>query len=428
MATIDGGEMLVRALRQAGVDTVFALSGGHLDPIFIAAADHGIRLIDTRHEAAATHAADGYARATGRPGVAVATAGPGVANALTGVANAWMDAVPMLLIGGRSPLRDEDRLPLQALDQIGIMKPITKFARTVLHPDRIPEYVASAWRHAVSGRPGPVFLDFPMDVLFTPVEERSIPTFENFAPEGRPAPGPASIDAALDALEDAERPAIFAGGGVLFSGAQERLREFAELAQIPVFANSKARGAVSERGELGFGSFALATSRPARELGGPDVVLLLGARCGMFTGSSGGTRSLIPEDCRLIQVDVEAEEIGRNRDVQIGLVGDVREALDLLVERGRSRRFRDRKKWIDAALAGRDALRSLHEPVMFRLEPPIHQARLAREIAELAGGECILAVDGGETADWIAEQAVVESAGRYLSHGYLGCLGIGVAA
>ncbi|MCE2390541.1 MAG: thiamine pyrophosphate-binding protein [Proteobacteria bacterium] len=427
MAKIDGGEMLVRSLRHVGVDTVFALSGGHLDPIFLAAADHGIRLIDTRHEAAATHAADGYARATGRMGVAVATAGPGVTNALTGVANAWMDAVPTLLIGGRSPLRDEDRLPLQSMDQIGILKPITKFARTILHPDRIPEYVAAAYRHAVSGRPGPVFLDIPMDILFTPVEEREIPIFERFAPEGRPAPSLASIEAALDALESAERPAIFAGGGVLFSGAQERLREFAELAGIPVFANSKARGAVSERTELGFGSFALATSRPARDLGGgPDVILMLGARCGMFTGSSGGTRSLIPEDCFLIQVDVEAEEIGRNRDVQLGLVGDVNEALGLLVERGRKRRFRDHKRWIDALVAGRDSLRAMHESVMFRPEPPIHQARLAREIAEWADDDCILAVDGGETADWIAEQAVVESAGSYLSHGYLGCLGIGL--
>ncbi|MCA9823353.1 MAG: thiamine pyrophosphate-binding protein, partial [Dehalococcoidia bacterium] len=258
MAMINGGEMLVRALELQGVREVFALSGGHLDPIFHACDEHGFRLIDTRHEAAAAHMADGFARTTGRPGVALVTAGPGVANAITGVANAWMDAIPMVCIGGRSPLRDEDRLPLQNLDQVALMRPITKYARTVLHPDRIPEYVAAAWRHAVSGRPGPVFLDIPVDVLYTPVEESHVPTFQHFAAEGRPAADNASVERAIDALCAAERPCIFAGGGVMFSGAQDELRAFSELTRIPVLANAKARGAVSERSDLGYGSFAFA--------------------------------------------------------------------------------------------------------------------------------------------------------------------------
>ncbi len=428
MAQVNGGEMLVRALEQAGVEQVFALSGGHLDPIFQACVDHDIRLIDTRHEAAAAHMADGFARATGRPGVAFATAGPGVTNAVTGVANAWMDAIPMLCIGGRSPLRDEDRLPLQAMDQVALMQPITKFARTVLHTDRIPEYVAAAWRHAVSGRPGPVFLDIPIDVLFTPVDEEKVPTFEHFAPAGKPVPSTASVEAALDALEAAERPAIFAGGGLMFSGGQDALREFAERTQIPVLANSKARGAVSERTELGFGAYGLVASPRVHEQagGGPDVILLLGSRVGMFTGSSGGGRSVIPAECTVIQVDVEAEEIGRNRDVEIGLVGDVGEALRMLNERAGGRSFRDHRRWIDALVAAREMTRKLHDSQSSRAEPPIHQARLAREIAEFLDGDSILVADGGETSGWMAEQAIVESAGRWLSHGYLGCLGVGL--
>lgn len=428
MGFITGGEMVARALKHEGVHQVFALSGGHLDPIFQACVDHDIRIIDVRHEAAATHAADGYARATGKPGVAIVTAGPGVTNALTGVANAFMDAVPLICIGGRAPIRDEDRLPLQGMDQVALMAPVTKLARTVLHPDRIPEYMAMAFRYARTGRPGPVFLDIPIDVLFTPADERDVPQIAHYVPEGRPAPSVESIDAALDILERAERPVIFAGGGAWFAGAQGELRAFAELARIPVFANSKARGLVSEYSELGYGGFGLAASPVAVGAGGgpPDVVLMLGARLGMFTGSSGGSPSLIPEGATLIQVDIEPEEIGRCRDVQLGLVGDVREALRLMLDRARGRSFADHERWIAALVAAREAARKTHEPAMFRAETPIHQARLARDIASVVGPDGIIVADGGETSIWMGDQAIIDSGGRWLSHGYLGCLGVGI--
>ena len=156
MAKIDGGEMIVRTLENEGVSEIFTLHGGHLDSIYAACAAHGFRVIDTRHEQAAAHMADGWARTTGRPGVAMVTAGPGVTDAVTGVANAFMDSIPMILIGGRSPLLDDELLPLQGgIDQVALMKPITKWARSVTHTERIPEYVAMAFRRAVSGRPGP---------------------------------------------------------------------------------------------------------------------------------------------------------------------------------------------------------------------------------------------------------------------------------
>ncbi len=430
MGTIAGGEMLVRALESQGVREVFALSGGHLDPIFQACYEHDVRLIDTRHEAAATHMADGFARVTGRPGVAFVTAGPGVANAITGVANAWMDAVPMVCIGGRSPVRDEDRLALQNLDQVALMAPITKYARTVIQPERIPEYVAAAWRHAVSGRPGPVFLDIPVDVLFTPVDEERVPTYQRFAPEGRPAASAESVDRALDALCAAERPAIIAGGGLRFSDGQDVLREFASLARIPVFGNPKGRGAVSERTDLGYGNPGLMANPAVRAAAGgpPDVVLLIGARVGMHTGSSGGPQapSLIPADATLIQVDIEPEEIGRIREVQIGLVGDARETLRLFIDRSRGRQLRDHERWIDALVSARTAARGVFEEPASRPEPPIHQARLAREVADFLDGDSVLVADGGETSQWMSGQAVVESTGSYLTHGYLGCLGVGI--
>ncbi len=428
MAIVNGGELLIRALEHRGVREVFALSGGHLDPMFQACLDHDFRLIDTRHEQAAAHMADGFARTTGRPGVALVTAGPGVTDAITGVANAYLDSIPMICIGGRSPLRDEDKLPLQHLDQVALMRPVTKYARTVLHADRIPEYVATAYRHAVSGRPGPVFLDIPIDVLNTPIEESEAPTFSEVAPVGRPVADGAAVEQALDALASAERPAIFAGGGAWFSGAEAELREFAELAQIPVLANSKARGLVSERSRLGYGGFNLVGSPAvaAAAGGGPDVILLLGARMGMFTGSSGERQELIPDDATLIQVDVEAEEIGRTRDVQIGLVGDVRETVRALIAGAGGRSFKNHDRWIDALSAARDAARSVTDEVMAESSSPIHQVRLAREIADFLGGDAIIIADGGDTSGWMGGQAVVESGGSWMSHGYLGCLGVGI--
>src|SRR5438477_2184565 len=215
MAKIDGGEMLVRALERENVHEIFTLHGGHLDSIYAAAARHNFRVIDTRHEQAAAHMADGWARTTGRPGVAMVTAGPGVTDAVTGVANAFMDAIPLVLLGGRSPLLDDELLPLQGgIDQVSLMRPITKWARSVVHTARIPEYVAMAFRQAVSGRPGPVFLEIPIDVLFARAEEDSVVFPQNYRPKSLAGPSREALEQTLRWINEAERPTILAGGGV----------------------------------------------------------------------------------------------------------------------------------------------------------------------------------------------------------------------
>ncbi len=171
MAEIDGGEMLVRVLQGAGIQLAFTLHGGHLDSIYQAALDRDFRLIDTRHEQSAGHAADGYARTTGKIGVAMVTAGPGVTDVVSAVTNAYLDCVPTLFIGGAAPLRDAEALPLQGgIDQVALMAPITKWSTRVTHPYRIPDLVAQALRVATTGRPGPVFLEIPIDVLFRRTE------------------------------------------------------------------------------------------------------------------------------------------------------------------------------------------------------------------------------------------------------------------
>jgi acetolactate synthase-1/2/3 large subunit len=187
-------------LERAGVHEVFTLHDGHLDCVFMAARDHGFRLIDTRHEQAAAHAAEGWARTTGRPGCALVAAGPGITDAVTGVTNAYVDGVPMLVISGGAPLRDAEKLQLQAgFDQVALLSPITKWAHRITHTERIPDLVAQALRIATTGRPGPVYLEIPVDVIYGQVEEERAFYPERIRPEVAPAPPGEAVETAIEA-------------------------------------------------------------------------------------------------------------------------------------------------------------------------------------------------------------------------------------
>ncbi len=425
MARIHGGEMIARVLRREGIEQIFTLHGGHIDPILEACDRLGFRIVDVRHEQAAAHMADGWARTTGRLGVCIVTAGPGITDAVTGVANAFMDCVPMLVLAGRSPLRDEDTLPLQGFPQLEMMRPITKWARCVYHPDRIAEYTAMAIRHAITGRPGPVYLEVPIDILFSRVEEEQVIWPQQARPAYAPAPSPGAVSAIIDLLQGAERPVIMAGGGVWFSGGAPLLLRLAEITQIPVFMNSKARGAVPEDTPLGYGNYAIfASSQVYQEIGPPDAVLILGARLGLFTG--GRQASVIPPQAQVAQVDIEGEEIGRLRDVQVGVEADCRETLQALVAEAERRRWPPRTRWLEALDRARKSRREAFREALEKEATPIHPYRLAHELAQHLGPHDVVVADGGEAASWIADAVTMREPGRFLSHGYLGCLGVGL--
>ena len=419
---IDGGELFARMLEREGVENVFALHGGHVDPIFQACHDHGIRIIDTRHEQAAGHMADAWARTTGRPGVAIVTAGPGVTDIVTAVANAHMDCVPMLVVGGRYALAEEEQMPLQELHGIPIMQSITKWSRLVREPERIPEYVSIALRHATTGRPGPVFLEIPADVLSARVEEEEARLPQTYRPEAAPAPPSEAVDKALTILSKAERPIILAGRGVWFSGGTDELKEFAELTSIPVCANGMTRGAVPEDSPLGLGGF-LVGGRGAAMIGPPDAVLLLGGRMGMFTG---GLQSIIPSQATVIQVDIEGEEIGRGRDIDLGIVADCRETLRAFIREARGRTFPDRSDWLNKLSQAPAMIRGMYASALESDRRPIHPYRVAHEVGAFAAKNGTLVADGGETFVWAELALSAQRPGRYLGHGYLGCLGTGI--
>lgn len=410
MAKIDGGTMVARALASEGVRCLFTLSGGHIDLIYNACAKLGIGLVDTRHEQSAVHAAEGWARATGQPGVALVTAGPGVTNAVTAIVNAWVSASPLVVLAGRSPLRDFEVGGLQDIDHVCLVQAYTKWARTCLEARRIPEYVSIAFRHACTGRPGPVFLDIPADVLYEEADETELVFPERYRTTARLSGDSRLVSEAVAMLARAERPVVHAGSGVWWSGAAEELRELVSVMQVPVVTSNRAQGAVPDDDPL------CSSGLGMRLVSDADAVLAMAAR------------HLSSERlaAKVAQVDIDAREIGHNQPVDIGIVGDAKAVLRQLVDEAKrtgakansawAREFSARKRKADEAL----------EPLWHSDAAPIHPLRLARELRDFLAPDAFWVVDGGDTSIYAAQTFRTSFAGHNLSGGPLGCLGVGM--
>lgn len=418
----DGGELLVRTLRQADVSHAFVLHGGHLDPIFQASLDHGLHLIDTRHEAAAGHAADGYARQTGRIGVAMATAGPGFTNVLTAITQAYLDRIPVLFIAGAAPLRDAERWPLQGgVDQVAMARPVTKYAVQVTQTEQIPHLTAHAIRTALSGTPGPVLLEIPIDVLYARID-KDVPIPESILTESAPAPSDRQLGDALALLQGAKNPIIVAGGGVLLSRAAGAVRQLAETTGIPVFANNKALGTLPHDHPLSGYALTNIGVMSAMGIGKPDVALFLGARFGMFTADD----RLLPADCRLIQVDIDGAELGRIRSVDVPIRADCLEAARALTAAAAATTWPDWSAWSGAVHNASRWHEAAYADAKSLTPAAVHPYAALREIMDALPQGTIVCGDGGETSQWAELTSRAREPGQYTGHGYLGCLGIGM--
>jgi thiamine pyrophosphate-dependent acetolactate synthase large subunit-like protein len=424
MVQVTGGELLVRTLAAAGVKTVFGLHGAHLETIFQACAAHGIPIVDTRHEAAAGHAAEGYARAARRLGVALVTAGPGFTNAITSLANAYLDRTPVLYVSGSAALRDAETNTLQAgIDQVAVARPLTKWAHAVTLPRDIPRLVAHAIRTATSPPSGPVLLDAPMDVLTATVEAETVRIPHTIAVETRPAPGEAAIDAALDLLDSAERPVILAGAGAWQCDCAAELAEFAELAGIPVFSDFQAHGLLPSGHALYGGTFHKLADL-AEPGSRPDVVLALGVRFGLFT--LGASDRLVPTAARLIHVEIDPREIGKLRDATIAIPADSRETLRALAAKARGRRLRERSAWQQLVRSARAARRERLREALASPTPRIHPYQAVATIVDHMPAETIVIGDGAEAYHWMNEVIRQDRPGSYITHGFLGAVGFGL--
>jgi acetolactate synthase-1/2/3 large subunit len=418
-----GGILAARALKACGIEFVFALPGGHILPLFEGARVEGLRLIDTRHEENAVFMAEGWALATGRPAVAAVTAGPGIANAFAGIAEANAAAVPVVVISGRTGLRQRHRGAVQDLDHLAAVAPVTKWRAECLDTARIPEYVGEAVHQARSGAPGVAYLEIPQDVFGAPAPppEMPWPTGHRTEP-ARSVPVGEDVAAAVQLMASAERPVIVAGSGAFFSGAREALEEFMDVAGIPLTTTSAARGLVDDDhsrclGSLVHGGIALASA---------DVALVLGSR--FNANLVYGGPPLFPPGQKVIQVDVRPEHIGGLRKPEVGLVGDVRATLEALTTAW-THRSDGFNAWTDQAGRGAQISRQSWDEQCDRPANGLHPGWLAREVARFADeqGAGSFVSDGGDSVLWGMAFSKAHRPGTNLFIGSaMGTLGVGL--
>lgn len=417
MADLTGGELVARVLKQAAVGHVFTLCGGHILPIYDGCVKDGVAVIDVRHEQAAAHAADAYARLTRGLGVAIVTAGPGVTDAVTGVANAYAARSPVLLIGGAAPLGLRGLGALQEMEQVALLRPITKGAWSVVETRQIPEVLTTAIRVALSGRPGPVFVEIPVDLLLATIEDRLAPIPTAYVHRTPSAGDAAAVERVAGLLAGAERPVVLAGAGVYWDDAAAALARFVDVVGAPVFMNGAGRGCLPAEHPLAF-----AQAR-GFALGQADVVLVLGAPLDFRLGY--GRSPTFAEDARVCLVDCDPEELGRNRPLAVGIAGHVGRVLEQLTEA--------LPRGLDARVAGwRDGVRAREHESRERLDAqcasddvPISHYRWAAEIARHVTPDTIVVGDGGDVVGCAAKIVRLHRPGQWLDPGPFGCLGVG---
>lgn len=427
-----GGDLLAQTLRHLGVEVSFGIHGGHLDAFLIGAHMMGIRLIDTRHEATAVQAAEGYAKASGKVGTCFVTANSGFCNALPGIATAFADRSPIFVITSSPPLRDAETNCLQGFhDQVVLAKPITKFAHRVTNVEEIPRIATYAVKTAMSGIPGPVVVDFPIDVLFHPPRMDAISygsVMRDLAIA--PYPDPAALDKLLTLWKAAKRPVVITGTGAARTttpgSKASPLLQLAEATSTPIFYSQKYTGALPHGHALRGGYAGDLAYLPALQKEQPDFVLLLGARTGFLLGGRSG--AIIPnKNCRLAQVDLDGAEIGKSQPVDVGIVSDATNFVTALVSKLSSSPLPKQESWLqDIKDLKNKPSPYTNDPELMGEHKRLHPYHTIRAIYQSLPEDSIIVIDGGETGVWATENLeVARAATGIVSTGYLGFLGNG---
>jgi len=415
---VHGGKLAARALKEAGVGAIFTLSGGHIMPIYDGALDEGIAIIDVRHEQAAVHAADAYSRLNpGRIGCAVLTAGPGITDGVTGIANAWRANSPILVIGGQGPFNNLRRGSLQEMDHVSMIRPISKWADACYETSRIPEYIEMAVRAAVTGTPGPSFLEIPMDVLMSPadMETAYFPEIRTTPPQVIPAPK--DVQEAVEVLTKAQKPLMLAGTGVKWSQGSAALAKFAEKTKVPVFLNGMGRGQLQSSHPQFF-------NRVRKEaMMQCDVFILAGSPLD-FRLKYGAS---IPADAKIIQLEMEASLIGQNRSSDVALVGNIGIALDQITALMNEKNItKDFAEWSGELRAREEQIAEGFESELTSDESPVDPLRFAAEIRDFIDEDTILIGDGGDIVAQVSKVVPVLKENCWMDPGPLGTLGVGM--
>jgi len=422
MVELTGSEILARSLKNEGTDILFFLMGG---PMLLAEAScikEGIRPLDVRHEQAAALMGQAYSRLLQKPSVCMAASGPGVINLTTGIANALIDCAPVVAIGGSAPIGQFGRQVFQEIDQVAIMKPCTKWADRVYNLKRIPEQVNTAFQRAMSGKPGPVYLDFPGDILYAKIPEDQV----DWQLSGRPLLGarplgePERIEALVAALAKARQPIILSGSGVIWSKAWDELRALVEQLGIPFYTTPQGRGVLPDDHPY---SFLAMRSTAFTEA---DLIVVVGTRMNFIIGHAAPPR--FAAGAKIARIDIDADEIATApRKVDIGIVGDCKMVLQQLLAASKGRIDPERfGAWRRKLADGEASKRMAAGGNKATDDEPIHPLRLCEEIKNFMQRDAILVVDGQEILNFGRQSMPTFSPGHRLNSGPFGTMGVGL--
>jgi len=425
--TLTGAQALIRALELEGVEVAFGVPGGAILPAYDPILDSPIRHVLARHEQGAGHMASGYAHATGRVGVVIATSGPGATNLVTPLQDAHMDSIPVVAITGQVATGSIGNDAFQEAHTWGISMPCTKHNYLIYHAEEIPDVIREAFHLASTGRPGPVLFDIPKDILAATMEwhragKLNLPGYK---PSTRGHPR--QVASAIDLILEAEQPVIYAGGGIIRAGASAELRRFAEAADLPVVTTLMARGAIPDSHPLALGMPGMHGNYTAvTAMQQSDLLVTIGAR--FDDRVTGDVASFAPR-AKVIHVDVDPAEIGKVRAADVPIVGDAAAVLDQLHEelqgRLKNQPAPDRQAWLATLAAWQEA-----HPLHYDQDPdgPIQQPYVIEELHRLTGGEAIVVAGVGQHQMWTSQYWGFERPNTWINSGGLGTMGYAVPA
>ena len=421
MPNLNGGHLFIRCLKQEGVKRVFTIVGDTILPLVDAAADEGIEFIDTRHEGAAMHMADGYARITGEPTVAMFTGGPGYSNAISALPAIYTSESPVIFVAGCAELPEKGMTTFQEIDQVSMAEPVTKGSWLIHDKNRIPEFVATAFRSAMSGRPGPVHLTLPIDIQEAVISEDDLPPYlpNEYRNMGRAQGDPELIRQAANLLSGAQKPVIILGNPARYSVSTEQASALAEKIGAPVFTVEQARGLIDDDHPLCFGYADGALNATARRFREADVVLLLGKRLDHRYRYGG----IFSPTAKIIQADPSEAEIGRNRGVSVPLLGDLGAITEQLTSACQSNPNLapwlsqlqiDRQGWLDTLAANAVG------------NQPLHPMDVYTSLEGIIDDDTFIIMDGGDYVQWGRSFMKAHKPGRFIRLGPLSHLGAGL--
>jgi acetolactate synthase I/II/III large subunit len=420
-SVISGGHLVAKALKNEGVDTIFTLCGGHIIDIYDGCVDEGIRIIDVRHEQVAAHAADGYARQTGKLGCVVTTAGPGCTNAVTGVATAFRSESPILHIGGQGALTQHKMGSLQDLPHVELMTPITKFAASVPSTERVADMISMAAREAFNGATGPVYLEIPRDVLDREVDvaKAVVPQPGRYRASTKSIGDPRDIEKLADLLVNAERPAILYGQQVWTARGHKEAIALLRGLDIPGYFNGASRGLLPPGDPHHF------DRTRTQAFASADVLVIVGTPFDFRMGY--GKR--IGKELQLVQIDMDYSTVGKNRDINLGLVGDPGAILGAVLAAASGRIKGDkrqaRQQWLKQLSDAETVAGEKLMPLFKSNSVPIHPYRVAWELNEFLADNTIYIGDGGDVVTISAQAVRPRGPGQWMDPGALGSLGVG---